>query len=171
MGYTTEFTGQLTIVPQLQTEQIQYLQTFNKTRRMMRDTEKLENVPDSIRNAVNLPLGMQGAYFVGYPNNYGQDRSLDVLDYNNPPTTQPGLWCKWTVTDDGHFLEWDEREKFYDYIEWLQYLIDNFFKKWNYVLNGTITWEGEDNSDMGRIVVIDNEIQIYKAKVIYELAS
>ncbi len=68
----------------------------------------------------------------------------------------PGLYCQWIASEDGNFIEWDGGEKFYDYIEWLQWLVVNFFQPKGYVLNGSIEWEGEDNKDVGTIVVKDN---------------
>ena len=72
----------------------------------------------------------------------------------------PGIWCQWTASEDGWFIQWDGGEKFYDYTEWLQWLIVNFFQPNGYILNGKIKWAGEDNEDMGVIVVKDNLVSI-----------
>lgn len=34
--------------------------------------------------------------------------------------------------------------------------------------NGEVTWQGEENSDMGKIVIKDNKVTIKKAKVTWE---
>ena len=39
-------------------------------------------------------------------------------------------------------------EKFYFYIEWLQYLIDEYFKPQGYELNGKINYRGERLDDI-----------------------
>lgn len=33
----------------------------------------------------------------------------------------PGIWCQWIINDDG-CLCWNSGEKFYNYVEWLEYL-------------------------------------------------
>jgi hypothetical protein len=96
-----------------------------------------------------------------------EGRPQGVLDYNNAPLGQPGLWCQWIPTEDGTAIEWDGCEKFYDYIEWLEYLIENFLKPWGYVLEGTCEWQGEDRQDRGRIVVNNNVVKIQTATVIW----
>jgi hypothetical protein len=53
-------------------------------------------------------------------------------------------------------------EKFYYYTEWLQYLCDHFLAPWGYVLNGEVTWEGEDHSDVGLLKVVDNKVTRHK---------
>ena len=65
-------------------------------------------------------------------------------------------------------MEWDGGEKFYNYVEWLEYLIQHFFDKWGVKLNGEITWEGEDSGDMGKIVVVDNVVTVKVARITYE---
>ena len=92
----------------------------------------------------------------------------------------PGFYCQWVITEykvkkpDGEqttvqILEWDGGEKFYDYIDWLKYLIKHFFSKWNVLLNGEITWEGEDHDDRGKIVVTNNVVDVYDIdEIIYK---
>jgi hypothetical protein len=167
MGYDTSFSGEFSIVPALTAEQTAYLQAFTETRRVKRNPEMLVDVPDHVRAAVGLPLGVDAEYFVGYPANFGQSYTPDVVD-DTPPTTQPGLWCQWIPTDKGDQLVWDEGEKFYDYEDWLQYLIDNFFKPWDRVLNGEVYWIGEDPDDRGVLVVENNVLTVKHGRVIYE---
>ena len=71
----------------------------------------------------------------------------------------PGLWCQWIINDNGE-LEWDGGEKFYEYEAWLVYLIDHFFKPLGYVLNGDITWQGDEHDDLGIIHVVDNKVSM-----------
>lgn len=76
-------------------------------------------------------------------------------------------YCQWQSDKQGMYLEWDEGEKFYFYIEWLEWLIKNFFKPKEIKLNGSVTWQGEDKEDLGKIIVKNNEVKILKAKVSY----
>lgn len=204
MGYTTDFTGELSLDKPLTPEQFEYINKFSETRRMKRDvnvlmklydgkygfpgTSKESNTPEEI-------YGKDGEYFVGGGGSYGQDNDKSVLDNNTPPgqlgytetqipwdkrydenqkrakegLCQPGLWCQWVVVDDepSQVLQWDEGEKFYNYVDWLKYLINHFFSKWGVLLNGEINWYGEDRSDMGKIIVEDNVVTVKEGTIVY----
>lgn len=73
---------------------------------------------------------------------------------------KPSIWLQWEIVEENksHYLEWDGSEKFYNYVEWLEYIIQKFFKKWGVELNGVIQWRGEEWEDFGRIIVINNEV-------------
>lgn len=142
--------------------------------------------------------GREGEYFAMDDGNYGQSghgTDKSIIDYNTPPgqlefdgmgsfdekwaenekrrtegMCQPGLWCQWEIEAEGEKLVWDGGEKFYYYIEWLRYYIYHFFKPWGVKLNGEIEWIGEDPADLGKIVVKDNVVQVYKGKITYEKA-
>lgn len=176
MGYTTDFTGQFSLDRLLTPEHKLYLKHFNTSRRMKRFAEKTNAMPDPVRLACGLPVGKDGAYFVGaklleeegnWETCAGQKRTSDIQDYNEPPSGQPGLWCQWVPTENGDGIEWDQGEKFYDYVEWLKYLIENFLKPWGYVLNGEVTWAGEDRDDLGQITVLNNTVKVRKGVVTY----
>jgi hypothetical protein len=55
---------------------------------------------------------------------------------------------------------WDGCEKFFMYVEWLEYLIEHFLRPWGYVLSGEVAWFGEDFDDCGDIMVRDNTIRV-----------
>lgn len=168
MGYSTDFSGSFTLNKPLAENHRKYLMAFSGTRRMRRNPNKI-TTPDPIREAVGLPLGHSGDYFVGADlNNAGQGMSADIIDYNCPPSDQPGLWCQWVPNNDGTEIEWDGGEKFYNYIEWIKYLISNFLKPWGYKLNGTVEWHGEEHGDMGRIIIKDNKVTIKNPKISWE---
>jgi hypothetical protein len=158
MGYTTDFQGRFDVTPPLRQEHADYLRAFNETRRMRRDPAIAEKLPDARRTAVGLPVGDEGRYFVGGLGLYGQVDDASVLDHNDEPRGQPGLWCGWRPSADGRSVEWDGAEKFYYYVEWLQYLIDHFLRPWGYTLNGAVGWDGEAPGDQGTIFVSDNAI-------------
>jgi hypothetical protein len=197
MGYTTDFQGQLSFDRVLTNEEVNYIKKFNDSRRMKRDVSKLYKLYKGEGGNPFLPkeqtYGNEGEYFVGGTGHGGQDRDDSIIDYNESPggviknndedfgtywsrhtkqiqdgLCQPGLWCQWTTNEEGTCLEWDGGEKFYNYVEWLKYLINHFFEKWGVKLNGEITWEGEDSEDMGKIVVVDNVVTVKVARITYE---
>ena len=170
MGYTTEFSGSFKLDRKLNPEHAEYLRTFAHTRRMARNVNRAEELPDPKRWAAGLPIGAQGGYFVGgFLKSVTEDAS--VTDFNKPPAMQPGLWCQWTVGDDDQTIKWDGGEKFYYYVEWLRYLIQHFIGFWGYKLNGEVSWEGERSGDMGQIVVRDNVITTRVWRVFFEDAE
>lgn len=85
MGYTTSFWGEWDVTPTLTPEHRAYLEAFASTRRMKRDVAKAAKLPDPIRRAAGLPLGYDGAYFVGGTGLKGQDTDDSVIDGNEPP--------------------------------------------------------------------------------------
>lgn len=160
MGYTTDFYGSVTFNKPITEELKNYINKFGETRRMKRDVEKIKKTfPDWEKNCFNGNLGVDGEYFVGGNGFMGQDRDDSIVDYNYPPETQPGLWCQWMIDDDGN-LVWDGGEKFYEYGEWLTYLIENFLAPSGYVCNGEIEFQGEDMNDFGTIHVKDNVVTV-----------
>lgn len=162
MGYTTEFEGVFTLNKPLTLAHFNYLHEFSSIRHMMRSEEALASMTDPIRKAVGLTCGLEGEYVVS-------DSPSGVIDTNSPPRTQPGLWCDWAPGEEGTTIGWNGSEKFYDYIEWLKYIIDNFLTPWGYELSGTVEWQGEHPPDFGRIVVtINNRVRVFHGKKSYE---
>lgn len=159
MGYNTDFNGKFKLDRPLTPEHAAYIEAFNQSRRMKRDAKRAEELPDPVRIAAGLPIGPEGAYFVGGGGFMGQENDRSVLDHNGPPSGQPGLWCQWTTDEYSHdTIEWDCGEKFYEYEEWLVYIIEHFLQPWGYVLNGEVEWRGEDWNDTGFLVVEDNVV-------------
>lgn len=161
MGYTTEFDGRFDLNPALTPAQVQYLDKFSRTRRMKRYSSIIEEMPDPIREAVGLPIGTDGEYFVGSEVSMGQDCDIpSIVNYGwDAPSGQPGLWCQWIPSQDGKSLEWDGNEKFYDYVEWLEYIIKHFLVRWSVRANGCVTYCGEESSDTGIITVVNNTVK------------
>ena len=157
MGYTTDFEGKFSLDKELTDDQFAYLNQFSGTRRMKRSSVEAQKLSDPIREAVGLDVGTEGEFFVGAEGFAGQTEDKSVLDYNNPARTQPGLWCQWVATDK-KTIAWDENEKFYNYVEWLQYIAKNFLTPWGIKMNGSVNWRGEDMGDTGTIIVKDNVV-------------
>lgn len=183
MGYSTDFTGSLDLSRPATEQEVQYINKLSETRRMKRDVKKLFELFNGEHGNPHAETreeiyGNEGEYFVGGKGDFGQNSDPSVINSNTPPgqsngwnlngNGQPGLWCQWTLTPDGTELQWDGGEKFYNYTEWLEYLIKHFFQPWGIVLNGEIEWQGEDRNDMGKIVVDNNNVSTLLARVTYE---
>jgi hypothetical protein len=102
----------------------------------------------------------------------GEYRELEDLAEYEPETykkysdkTPDNGYNQWEPTKDGWGLQWNGSEKFYDYVEWLQWLIDYFFKPHKIMLNGIFTYQGEEIGDVGRIEVKDNVVKQVKLDI------
>lgn len=188
MGYTTYFDGKITTKQTISDEIRNYLERFMVIRHMKRDNQKIREVyPDWKEHCLNGKLGIDGEFFAtpellpeeyavksffggmknwkgedapeGYLfNPVGQDSDVSVTDKNTPGGSCPGLWCQWRL--DGSDIVWDGGEKFYNYVEWLDWLIRFVFDPANIKFNGRIYWQGEEINDYGIIDVEDNKIDI-----------
>ena len=168
MGYNTDFSGEFNLNKPLTKAHKTYLEKFAETRRMKRLEERALDLYDPVRDAAELPVGFDGAYFVNGRGHCGQDNDESVTNENIPPTGQPGLWCHWIPNHNGTAIVWDGGEKFYDYVEWIEYLVEHFLKPWGYKVNGEVEWIGEDPNDRGLIVIKNNLVKVKVAKVVYE---
>lgn len=166
MGYTTFFSGSVTVTPPLNEDEISFLEDFNKTRRMHR---------------ANGPL------FVGGEGWHKHDNPDEVYDSNRPDPDQPGLWCQWIPSEDGAEIEWDEGEKFYDSADWMHYIvhqllaptarpyIDQHVKEdprlksftCDHVVDGEIYAEGEESDDRWKLKVTNNVVEVVEASIAY----
>jgi len=160
MVYDTNFSGNFTLDRPLDKIHRKYLQAFSDNRHMKRDRLKAILLPDPLRKAVGYPIGVDGEFFVGGLGDYGQQHDHSVINYNTAPASQPGLWCHWQPDEHGTVIQWDSAEKFCNYIEWLQYLIENFISRWGYKLNGDVYWNGEDDNDSGTLSIKDNVLTV-----------
>jgi hypothetical protein len=180
MGYTTDFSGSLSLSRPATEVEKNYLDKFSDTRRMKRNVEKLHEMfkgegGNPFAKTREEIYGNEGEYFVGGLGSMGQTNDASVIDQNYPPGQtdwsysngegQPGLWCQWILNGDGTQLEWDGNEKFYNYVEWLNYMIKHFFKPWGITLDGQIYWVGEDTSDQGVIKVTNNKVKVFEASI------
>ena len=156
MGYNTCFDGSIQIDKPVDKETKKLLKGLASTRRMRRDVEILaKRLNIDMKECIEL-YGEEGEFYFNDDNNFGQTKTEDIITYNYPPKSQPGLWCQWTLDENTNSLVWDEEDKFYEYIEWMDYLVNLLSE--NYVLNGLIKWEGEDPSDTGTISVNNNQV-------------
>lgn len=130
--------GALTITPPLDPAQRDYLAAFATSRRVMRDPQILVSVVDPLREAVHLPLGTDGAFFVADQSQ--EVAGPDVVDVNRPPGGQPSLYCNWTPTADGRALVWAGEDSFEAPSEWIGYLRASFLAPWQRELAGHVDW-------------------------------
>jgi hypothetical protein len=157
MGYTTDFRGEFTLSKKLTKKQAEYLKRFCATRRMKRDVAKLPPVP---KGHVIGEWGTQGEFYCEETDDCGQgDAHGSVVDHNTPATTQPGLWCQWVPSDCGKWIEWDGGEKFYNYVEWINYIQLTILKRWGIkIVASTVEWRGEDWDDQGSIELVKGKL-------------
>lgn len=156
MGYTTEFSGFFTISPPLDPQTASTLNGISTTRRMRRNIALIarkENI--SLEDAI-FKYGVEAElYYPKESNNFGQEKDESIVDYNTPPFCQPSLWCDWCYDPKESVLKWNGSEKFYFYIEWLDFIIKRILEPKKYQLRGEVKWQGEDESDYGVIRVVD----------------
>lgn len=159
MGYETNFDGVFQIDKPISPEQIAYLNAFAGSRRFKRDAQIAETLPDPVRKAVGLPIGVDGGYYVGSSNiNFGQDKDESCLGLNELPEGQPEAWCDWYISEDGKEI-YSDVKKFYSYTRWLEYIIEHFLSPWGYTVSGQVDFQGEENDDRGTIFVKDNIVK------------
>jgi hypothetical protein len=79
------FYSEFAVRPPLCPEHRAYLHMFSRTRRMRRDPQKVELLLDPLRIAVGLPVGVDGASYVGGGEYSGGFGDASVVDQNQPP--------------------------------------------------------------------------------------
>lgn len=88
---------------------------------------------------------------------------IDGRDEDDP--AMPSTYNQWNLTRDCQGIEWDGNEKFYDYEEWLQYLIDKVLTPADVNLLGSVAFSGEDVKDVGLLAIENGKV------VRHEIAS
>lgn len=76
-------------------------------------------------------------------------------------------YCDWEPTDDGSAIQWNGAEKFYDYTEWIEFLVRRFIAPSGRVLNGEVRWSGEENGDLGVIRIKNNKVVASRAVITF----
>ena len=170
MGYSTVYIGEIEIEGIVPTNVFDYINEFSEIRHMKRDNKKIKELDVNYKVKIfDYKLGTEGEYYVNCTDPLIGDLELkeSVVDYNNPPSTQPGLWCQWILKGergiDGYEnvkIQWNKTEKFYDGYEWLKYIIDNFLKKKNLVCNGLLS-SIDDYGNVQYIFVLNNHVILY----------
>lgn len=169
MGYSTDFVGVFRLDRELDAETKALLEGLNRTRRVKRCVGQLAKMHNITLEEAQEKWGVEGEFYYNPSDfeDFGQTEDSSIIDNNKPPSTQPGLWCQWVYNQNGgmNVIEWDGGEKFYDYIEWIEYLISKILQPRGYVLNGSVEWQGEDRDDQGRILIEENQVRIQRPEV------
>lgn len=112
MGYTTDFVGHIDIEPALNQDEVEYLTAFARSRHWDR--------PQG-------PYAVPGNPFVDERGEAGKGEA-DHDRRNRPGPGVPQLYCQWTPCWDGCCLSFDGREKFYQPVPWLRFLVAHFLR-------------------------------------------
>ena len=179
MSNMTNLYGHFVLDRPLTAEQIAYLEHFLQMKRYIWDEAFIQGFPDPLREAVSLPVGLQGMYFTGC-----NDQTFDALqpgiirDYFDPfkvpyepeevqqevkaryplVLALPRGHAPWGPTADDMGMSGDRVDNWREPVAWLQFLLDHFLLPWGYELKGEVvykTFEGEE----GRFVVRDNRVR------------
>lgn len=165
------FYSDLIVAPSLRPEHRAFLSAFCETRRA-RVRPAADALEDRIREAACLPLGPEGAFCV-LPEAVLSSHQM-YEDYNEPPHSQPGLWCpiRPVCSERGLWdtLGIDPRDDVIENVpEWAAYLAGELIGPWGYVLNGQIAWQGEEFGDLGRVLVTDNVARAQLGYAVYPI--
>jgi hypothetical protein len=63
------------------------------------------------------------------------------------------------ISEDREFILPEEDESRHRFRLWLKLVIEHLLAPRDYVLNGEVTWEGEDRDDSGTIFVKNNQVE------------
>ncbi|UGQ13596.1 hypothetical protein LO772_08325 [Yinghuangia sp. ASG 101] len=162
MGYSTDFSGRLTVTPPLNAAEVAYLTAYAATRHQPRRSGPYTLAPDP-----------EAPDVVGDP---------DVTDHGRDPEL-PNLWCDFRPTQDGTAIVWDGTEKTYSAEEWIRHLVDTFLRPgarlaaelaapvpgraypphlraftFDHTVTGTLHARGARLGDTWRIDVADNHV-------------
>jgi len=92
-------------------------------------------------------------------------QGVDTRDLSG--AAYPGMFCQWILTNDLMGVKWDGEEKFYQWEEWLNWLVRNFFLPNAVNITGRVAFQGEDIEDAGYIEVLEgNRVVVTRLPVI-----
>ena len=171
------YAGQIKVAEKMPIDIVNYINCFSAIRHVKRDNKKLKEIhPDWAEHVFDYRLGTQGEYYVpiNEPNEKDNYDDKSIVDFDNPPDTQPGLWCPWVLGGERTFEglenaiiewgQWEQEMSGYEDFKWMKYMIDKFLKVKGYVCNGIISGIGEN--DTGHfIIAIENNIYYYETQL------
>lgn len=184
MGYTTDFYGTFSISGNITYKLVKYIDAFSAMRHCAIDPDFFKShFPDWKEYGFNGNIGKHGEYIaIPSENIYDlQAKYPDYVETNRYNIGIPfGYWCHWNfldnsenpLFDDGIELVdvdeligkkqlrfgWDGSEKFYDYEDWLRFMIFHFFIPSGVFLNGATLAVGEGDGDAKYIIIKNNEV-------------
>jgi hypothetical protein len=72
--------------------------------------------------------------------------------------TKIDAYFQWVPAETFEHIVWDGEEKFYSYVEQLQWLCSDWLDQRGITANGILHWQGEETGDTGTITVVDNRV-------------
>jgi hypothetical protein len=70
------------------------------------------------------------------------------------------------VSEDRECILPEQDESRHGFRLWLKLVVEHYLAPREYVLNGEVTWEGEDRDDCGTIFVKDNQVEAVEGLII-----
>ena len=158
MGYSIDLDGKIKISPKLKDNDKEFLDKFFQIRHMKRDMTKLKDISENLIKE----CGKDGCFYL---KDYDGTDDKTIININDSGD-MPSLWCGLEIVEENGetFIQWNGSEKTYGVnVEngWFTWLIDNFFKPCGYVLNGEMTWQGEEDDDTGTINIENNIVSLH----------
>lgn len=174
MGYSIDYIGKFNLNKPLTEEHSKFLFDFSYTRHFHRAWSPEEKGgiywtdPDGKFDPSWMDLTYKEIVINSSPSDQRERKAYELskwgcLDYNKVNPGMPSFYCQWIPTEDNMGITWDKGEKFYKAKEWLELMIENFFKPWGYILNGVVEIKNGTNEypfDFGYLIVENNKIFI-----------
>ncbi len=104
-------------------------------------------------------------------------RIEEFIHKEHASTVTPSMYCPWTIvqrqnqyftTDISEYQLEIHGEKAHSVGKWLKILISRRLKPYNLKVTGTMTWDGEDPLDFGKLKVIENKITVIKPTITWD---
>lgn len=149
MGYSTSYKGFMRSDKEITKEGVELLKKIFSTRRV------------KILGLDEQEYGVEGEFFTDSLDRI-KNKKCEIF-YNEPPSTQPSLWCDLKIKEDNKTIVWSGVEKTYCFKEWLEYIIKVFEGKYSF--SGSFLYQGEDPCDTGQIEIQDNIITLSRYDV------
>lgn len=167
MGYSVNYYGSIDIEPPLDSELHERINAWLACHHAQYDVDKIYQVdPDADLHTVDgNPVGENGWNWVKVfidPHSPAYEPYLPAVIDERHSDPMPSLWSDLILEHDykmgSAVLKWNGIEKSYEIPSWIEILIQNVLAPNGYVLNGVLSWEGDDNDDTGSIRVVDNDV-------------
>ena len=108
-------------------------------------------------------------YTANFTGNFSLDKALSedhsklieaLSNKRHDSELMPSNYCQWVIGVDKKTILWDGREKFYSSDKWIAFIV-SILEPLGYIVNGKVSWKGEDKSDVGTIRIKNNKIKIW----------
>lgn len=155
MGYSTDFSGSLTVTPPLNEHEAAFLADFSDTRHTSTDHGPLEIAGPSVSG--NDPqFGKPGIWC-----HWIVDKDGELAWDGQEKTYNHDQWLAWLI----QHLFGPEARAFVD-----EHLSDDPRLQHftcDHTVNGTVDAQGEEPDDMWRIKVVDNDVTVQYPEIVY----